>query len=123
MLPIAWRHLFRHSSPCGADVDCRAMTLPSVVHFQFFELFSVLRSTAYKLVSLWNCFSAHELLLGNRIILPRSNSMSCWNFFFFRRGGILRSRYNPLFICFQHQLRGRMLCDSETLLFCVRSYN
>ncbi|GFV25418.1 transposable element Tc3 transposase [Trichonephila clavipes] len=48
-----------HSPPCGAGVDRRALTSPSVVHFQFFELFGARRSIASILASLWNCSAAH----------------------------------------------------------------
>ncbi|GFS70799.1 hypothetical protein TNCV_1232021 [Trichonephila clavipes] len=48
-------------------VDRLALTSPSVVHCQFFELFGVCQSTASKLVSLWNCSAAHELLLSDKI--------------------------------------------------------
>ncbi|GFU68064.1 piggyBac transposable element-derived protein 4 [Trichonephila clavipes] len=61
----------------------RALTSPTVVHCQFFELFSARWFTASKLTSLWNCSAAHELLFtrkenppSRRPIIPRSNSFS-----------------------------------------------
>ncbi|GFV23411.1 hypothetical protein TNCV_4781231 [Trichonephila clavipes] len=41
---------------------------PSVVHSQFFELFGARRCIASKLASLWNCSSAHELLLRSKTL-------------------------------------------------------
>ncbi|GFY14614.1 hypothetical protein TNCV_4828171 [Trichonephila clavipes] len=58
-----------HSPPSGAGVDRRAQASPSVVHCQFFKLFVTRRSTASKLTTLWDCSTAHELLLRNRKIL------------------------------------------------------
>ncbi|GFU82832.1 hypothetical protein TNCV_266291 [Trichonephila clavipes] len=58
-----------HSPPCGAGVDRRALTSPAVVHYQFVELFGTRRSTASKPSSLWNCSTAHELLLHDKKIL------------------------------------------------------
>ncbi|GFU36377.1 hypothetical protein TNCV_4915981 [Trichonephila clavipes] len=52
-----------------AGVDHHALTSPSVVHCQFFELFGARRSTASKLASLRNCSAAHELLLRDKKIL------------------------------------------------------
>ncbi|GFX51411.1 hypothetical protein TNCV_3103441 [Trichonephila clavipes] len=46
LLPTTWRKLYGHSPPFGAGDDGRALTSPSVVHCQFFELFGVRRSTA-----------------------------------------------------------------------------
>ncbi|GFV12609.1 HTH_Tnp_Tc3_2 domain-containing protein [Trichonephila clavipes] len=51
-LPSTWRKLYGHSSPRGAGVDRHALTSPSIVHYQFFELFGALRSTSSKLASL-----------------------------------------------------------------------
>ncbi|GFY24435.1 uncharacterized protein TNCV_1014831 [Trichonephila clavipes] len=70
MLPTAWRKLYGHSPTCGAGVDRHALTSPSVTHCRFFELFGARRSTASKIASLWNCSTAHELLLRDREILP-----------------------------------------------------
>ncbi|GFV42831.1 uncharacterized protein TNCV_3580811 [Trichonephila clavipes] len=49
-------------------------------------------------ITLWNCSAAYELYcpIGKSSISrannpPRSNSVSCWNFSLFLRGGILRS--------------------------------
>ncbi|GFV11554.1 uncharacterized protein TNCV_975461 [Trichonephila clavipes] len=61
-------HYYGHSPLRGAGVDRRALTSPSVVHCQFFELFGARRSTASKLTSLWNCSAAPELLLRDRKI-------------------------------------------------------
>ncbi|GFV21415.1 hypothetical protein TNCV_2371721 [Trichonephila clavipes] len=58
-----------HSPPCRVGVDCHALKSPSVVHCQFFELFGARRSTVSKLASLWNCSTAHELLLHDSKIL------------------------------------------------------
>ncbi|GFV77674.1 hypothetical protein TNCV_616941 [Trichonephila clavipes] len=69
MLPSPWRKLYGPSPPCGADVDHRGLTSPSVAYFQFFELCGAHRSTASKLASFWNCSTAHELLLHDRKIL------------------------------------------------------
>ncbi|GFX89606.1 hypothetical protein TNCV_72991 [Trichonephila clavipes] len=44
--PTAWRKLYGHSLPCGAVVNCRVLTPPSIVHSQFLELISARRSTA-----------------------------------------------------------------------------
>ncbi|GFW43233.1 hypothetical protein TNCV_1349961 [Trichonephila clavipes] len=41
-----------HSPPCGVGIDRHALTSPSVIHCQFFELFGARRSTASKLASL-----------------------------------------------------------------------
>ncbi|GFU88545.1 hypothetical protein TNCV_4442221 [Trichonephila clavipes] len=60
-MPTAWRKLYGHSPPCGAGVHRRVLTSPSVVHWQFFQLFGAHRSTAFKLVSLWNSSAVHEL--------------------------------------------------------------
>ncbi|GFT70432.1 hypothetical protein TNCV_2658631 [Trichonephila clavipes] len=69
MRSTAWRKLYGHSPPCGAGVDRHALTSPSVVYCQFFELFGARRSTASKFTSLWNCSTAHELVLCERKIL------------------------------------------------------
>ncbi|GFV50194.1 hypothetical protein TNCV_621071 [Trichonephila clavipes] len=61
--------LCAHEPIADAAIDGRALTSPSVVHWQFFELFGSRRSTASKLASLWNCSAAHELILRNRKIL------------------------------------------------------
>ena len=58
--------LYSYSPPCGAVVDRSALASPSIVHCQIFESFGARRSTASKLVSLWNCFVAYELLLRCR---------------------------------------------------------
>ncbi|GFV62020.1 uncharacterized protein TNCV_4108231 [Trichonephila clavipes] len=50
--------------PCGASVDRHALTSPSVIHSQFFELFGARRSTASKLVSLWNCSAIRPPITG-----------------------------------------------------------
>ncbi|GFU66199.1 hypothetical protein TNCV_2858721 [Trichonephila clavipes] len=63
-----WK-LYGHSKLCRAGVNRRALTSPSVVHCQFFKLVSTRRSTASKLVSLWNYSTAHKLLLRDRKIL------------------------------------------------------
>ncbi|PRD22396.1 UNVERIFIED_CONTAM: hypothetical protein NCL1_49189 [Trichonephila clavipes] len=46
MSPTAWRKLYGHSPTCGAGVDRRTLTSPSVVHCHFFELFGARRFTA-----------------------------------------------------------------------------
>ena len=51
LLSTALRKLYDFSPPCGAGVDRHALTSPSVVHCQFFELFRSRRSTASKLAS------------------------------------------------------------------------
>ena len=103
MLSIDRRKLYGHLMPCEAGVDRRALTSPSVVYCQFFELFGAGRSTA--------SFSSCSMLVGP--LLPnshhcgtvslhmscyctigkssfskannsaRSNSVSRWNFSFF----------------------------------------
>ncbi|GFU72080.1 uncharacterized protein TNCV_2976651 [Trichonephila clavipes] len=72
--PVAVDHraancLEDHSPPCGAGVASCVLTSSFVIHCQFFKLFAVRRSTASKLASLWNCSTAHELLLYDRKIL------------------------------------------------------
>ena len=69
VLPTAQRKLYDHSTPCGAGVNCRALTSPFVIYCQFFELFAVRWSIASRLASLWNSSAAHHLLLRNRKIL------------------------------------------------------
>ncbi|GFX31745.1 hypothetical protein TNCV_170781 [Trichonephila clavipes] len=50
--PTTWRKLYGHSQPCVAGVDRHALTSPSVIHCQVFELFGARRSTASKPASL-----------------------------------------------------------------------
>ncbi|GFX43354.1 uncharacterized protein TNCV_4873741 [Trichonephila clavipes] len=56
--------VYGHSPPYGAGINRHALTSPSVVHCQFFELFGARRSPASKTcITLWNCSTTHELLL------------------------------------------------------------
>ncbi|GFY30988.1 hypothetical protein TNCV_1629611 [Trichonephila clavipes] len=57
------------SPSCGAGVDHHALTSLSVVHREFFELFSARRSAASKLASLSYCSTADELQLRDWKIL------------------------------------------------------
>ncbi|GFX49527.1 transposon Tf2-8 polyprotein [Trichonephila clavipes] len=69
-IPVA---VYQHSANCLEElpscVDHRSLRLPFVVHCHFYELMGARRSIASKLTSLWNCSTAHELLLRDRKIL------------------------------------------------------
>ncbi|GFW82233.1 hypothetical protein TNCV_3817141 [Trichonephila clavipes] len=52
-------NLYVHSPSCGAGVDRRGLTSPSVVHCQFFELFGDRQFTTFKLASLCGTVALH----------------------------------------------------------------
>ncbi|GFW45026.1 hypothetical protein TNCV_4513401 [Trichonephila clavipes] len=69
MLPTARRRMQVYSPKFGAGVDRQALTSPSIIHGQFFELFVARRSNVLKHASLCICSAARELLLRDKKIL------------------------------------------------------